>query len=550
MHWPISNRRPGRWYRRLAIGAAAAMVLAVVPACGGTSSTAKSSTAKSKTVVIAMEQASLITLDPNLAYEAAWFIFGDALYQTLVTFKSTEVSQIEPLVAQSWKTSSDGRTYTFQLNPKAKFADGDPVRAADVVFSLEREINLDGPGSFMLANVKSITATSPETAVIQLTTPDFTFLSILTSNSLAIGEAKVIQAHGGTDASDASKVDTAEAWLDDHSVGSGPYVLQSWTRGVQLVMVRNNKYWLPEPAVPEIVFKFVGSASSEQLLVQKGGAAIAIDLSPDQIASLASDTSIGVASVSALEVVYMGWAASGPVAGPLNNPENWDAIKDAINYAQLVELSRGAATQASSLLPKVMEGGLPSSDALKENLTKAKQALTAAGNPNGFAFTLTYATDETAAGLPTSLLAEAIAGDLAAVGITVTLQPELYVDFISAYRAGTLQAIIHSWADDYPGTSDFLPVFIPGGVVATTRQDWPKTASDQQITNLSNEGFATGNAQARASLFSQALELLNQDGPYVPLLDTQAQYAYNKTEVSNVIGNSLWFIDLDQLTTP
>jgi peptide/nickel transport system substrate-binding protein len=356
-----------------------------------------------------------------------------------------------------------------------------------------------------------------------LTTPDFTFLSILTSNSLAIGEAKVIQAHGGTDASDASKVDTAEAWLDDHSVGSGPYVLQSWTRGVQLVMVRNNKYWLPEPAVPEIVFKFVDSASSEQLLVQKGGAAIAIDLSPDQIASLASDTSIGVASVSALEVVYMGWAASGPVAGPLNNPENWDAIKDAINYAQLVELSRGAATQASSLLPKVMEGGLPSSDALKENLTKAKQALTAAGNPNGFAFTLTYATDETAAGLPTSLLAEAIAGDL---------------------------AIIHSWADDYPGTSDFLPVFIPGGVVATTRQDWPKTASDQQITNLSNEGFATGNAQARASLFSQALELLNQDGPYVPLLDTQAQYAYNKTEVSNVIGNSLWFIDLDQLTTP
>jgi peptide/nickel transport system substrate-binding protein len=519
------------------------VALVVLPACGGTSSTA---THAATTLVVAMEQGSLRTLDPNDGYEPAFNPFGHELYQTLVTFNTANVGDIQPAVAESWTVSSTGETWTFNLNPKAKFSDGDPVTSADVVFGLEREINLEGPGSFMLGGVQSITAPSSETVVFQLASGDFTFPSILTSDSLGIGEAKVIEAHGGTDATNASTADTAESWLDENSVGSGPYVLQSWTRGQQLVLLRNKNYWMPEPAYPKIIFQFVSSSSTEQLMLQKGSAAVAVDLSPDQIASLASNHSIGVAKASALDQLYMGWTASAQMSPVLANQDNWDAIKDAINYQSLVDVSSGAAVQAGSLVPQTLEGGLPKSDGLQRNLTKAKQALQAAGNPNGFSFTLTYGTDEFVAGIPMGILAQSVQASLAEVGIMVNLEPVLFVNFLSAYRAGTTDAVLHGWADDYPGTSDYLPLFVPGGKLAM-RQQWPETASNTEMTTLSNEAFATENKQQRDALIGQALKLLNKDGPFVPLLDTEWELGYNKTLVSNVQANELWYFNFENM---
>jgi peptide/nickel transport system substrate-binding protein len=496
-----------------------------------------------------MEQGSLRTLDPNDGYEPAFAPFAHALYQTLVTWTGQKIAVIEPYLAQSWNINPNGETYTFHLNPKAKFADGTAVTSADVVFGLERQINLKGPGSSLLEAVKSITAPSRETVVMQLAAPDFTFLSILTSDCLGIGQASVIKAHGGTDATNASTADTAESWLDEHSVGSGPYVLQAWTRGQQIVLLRNDNYWLPEPAIPKIIFQFVSSPSTEQLMLQKGSAAIALDLSPDQLSSLASDKSLGKTKAAALYQVYMGWTASASLSPVLTNPENEDAIKDAIDYQQLVTLSNGAAVQAGSVVPEALEGGLPPSDGLKQDLTKARQALIAAGNPNGFSFTMTYATDETAAGIPMGLIAQALQAELARVGIAMTLQPMLFVNFLSAYRAGHLEAVLHGWSNDYPGTSDFLPTFVPGGLVAL-RQLWPESASNEQMTNLSNQAFATENAKQRDALISEDLKMLNTDAPYAPLLDTEWQFDYNKTLVSNVQANALWYIDWESLTTP
>ena len=512
---------------------------------GGASGTSQ---AKSATLVVAMEQASLRTLDPNDAYEPAAFIFENALYSTLVTFASDNLRQLKPNVASSWDVSADGTTYTFHLDPKAKFADGSPITADDVVFSMQRFINLKGPGAFLLGSVSSVTSSAPDTVVFKLSSPDFTFPWILTSSALGIAESKIIKAHGGTDAADAASSDKAEAWLDQHSAGSGPFVLDSWTRGQQLVLTRNDQYWGTPPAYSKIIFKFVNDPNTEQQLLQRGDAGIAIDLTPDQVSGLSSNAKIGIAKAPALNQIYMGWTADKSMSPALANPDNWNAIKYAINYKNLVTLAKGSAVQAGSLVPSALEGALQPDQGFQQDIAKAKQALAAAGNPNGFSFTLSYASDETAAGLPMSLVANAIQSDLAAVGIKAKLDPELEVNFLSAYRSGKLNAVVHGWANDYPNTEDFLPVFAPPGTVAVKRQHWPASADNQQIVDLTANAFKTKDDTQRASMITQALTLLNQKGPYAPLLDTEYQFAYDKSKVGNVTANSLWFIDLGSMT--
>jgi hypothetical protein len=206
------------------------------------------------------------------------------------------------------------------------------------------------------------------------------------------------------------------------------------------------------------------------------------------------------------------------------------------------------SVQAGSVVPSALEGSLQPQDGFKQDLDKAKQALAAAGNPDGFSFTLSYASDETAAGLPMSLVANAIQSDLAKVGIKAKLDPELEVNFLSAYREGKLDAVVHGWANDYPNTSDFLPVFVPPGTVAVKRQHWPASAENQQIFDLAANAFKTKDDTQRADMITQALKLLNEKGPYAPLLDTEYQFAYDKSQVSNVTANSERFIDLGTLT--
>src|ERR1051325_6839728 len=59
-----------------------------------------------------------------------------SVYESLVTLD--ENSQVAPCLADSWDVSKDGRTYTFHLNPNAKFHNGRPVTASDIKFSLDR----------------------------------------------------------------------------------------------------------------------------------------------------------------------------------------------------------------------------------------------------------------------------------------------------------------------------------------------------------------------------------------------------------------------------
>src|SRR5712671_3304543 len=141
------------------------MAMAAAGCSSGGSGTTPGSTAGSSTLVIA-NAVRIDTLDPeaNSVNESIWM--DQNLYSRLLQPNATGTGLV-PDLASSWTITKNGLTYTFHLRA-AKFSDGTPVTASDVVYSITRARNFSGGWGFLLTAVKTITATSPGTVVITL----------------------------------------------------------------------------------------------------------------------------------------------------------------------------------------------------------------------------------------------------------------------------------------------------------------------------------------------------------------------------------------------
>src|SRR5262249_57110762 len=123
------------------------------------------------------------------------------------------------------------------------FASGNPLTAEDVKFSFERLLHVKDQPSEIAENVAGVEVVDPLTVKIVMADKDQPLLNILASVTFAIYDAKAVRAQGGTSDKDAEKADKATAGLDQHSAGTGPYVLTSWVRNQAGVLERNNAYW-------------------------------------------------------------------------------------------------------------------------------------------------------------------------------------------------------------------------------------------------------------------------------------------------------------------
>src|SRR4051812_42948410 len=92
------------------------------------------------TLVFAVDSLGAQTLDPILESRPGNAVYQAAMYDSLVGF-DTEKGGLGPGVAEKWELSEDGLTWTFHLRPDQKFHNGDKLTAADVKFSLERQMS-------------------------------------------------------------------------------------------------------------------------------------------------------------------------------------------------------------------------------------------------------------------------------------------------------------------------------------------------------------------------------------------------------------------------
>jgi ABC-type oligopeptide transport system substrate-binding subunit len=102
------------------------------------------------TLVQAAAFDDIISLDPAEAFEISTGEVTGNCYERLLGFDPADPSRLLGDLAQAWKVSADGKTYSFDLKPGRRFASGNPLTAEDMVWSLQRAVLLDKTPAFIL----------------------------------------------------------------------------------------------------------------------------------------------------------------------------------------------------------------------------------------------------------------------------------------------------------------------------------------------------------------------------------------------------------------
>ena len=526
---------------RKAAGASALLLagaLAVTGCSGGGQNGGEASTEKPGTLVI--DQAfTAQSIDPATIFQVTDAITASGLYQTLFTYVDN-VAEPEPLLAESVTANDTATEFTIALRDDATFANGNPVTAADVVFSLNRLKHLAASPAYRM---EGITVSEVDERTVRLTTehPAPYIEHTLTAPPLAIVDDEAVRAAGGTDAEDAADTDTAGQLFTqpDNGAGSGPYTLESYDTNSQIVLVKNEEYWGEAPAYDRIVLRNVNNAQQQKANIEGGDSQIALDI-PGRIAEGMESETLQVQSSSSPEVLYL--ALSQKEGAATADPDVVEAIRTGIDYEALRTLVGAGAKEATGIIPSMMLGALPAGEGPKSDPEAAKRLLEDAGKA-GTEVTLDYANDYTRlAGIDYNVLAQGLQTQLEAIGLRVTLNPTPTSTSLQRYVDGETEMALWSWPPDTADASDEL-VFAPGGLIGE-RVHWPAEAAPEVAELAERARVATG--EDREAAFAEWNAAMNEEAPYAFLLEPSF-FLVASTAVEHVSHDPLAAINLSQI---
>jgi len=246
-------------------------------------------------------------LDPHVNYEAfgAWVLFN--VYETLFTypFISSDTTPSIPLLAEGLVISEDGLRYTFSLRQGVTFHDGTPFNASCVKYNFERVMKIFDPyGPAWLfaeailggqavedavygygngspehaaaydnwkANSSAIIVLDTYTVRLRLAHRWAPFIAAITCEVGAMMSPTWVEAHGGV------QYGQHNTYVDEHTCGSGPYVVSNWTRDSTIKLDINPLYWRTASARAE--FPHAGEVKHVLILTNDGTEARLFNLS-------------------------------------------------------------------------------------------------------------------------------------------------------------------------------------------------------------------------------------------------------------------------------
>ena len=493
------------------------------PTTGGTLTVANSFVVKS--------------LDPAQVYEATGAMAVHAMYDTLVTFEGSDVSEPKPLLAESWESNADATEFTFTLRDGVTFSDGSELTAEDVVFSLNRLVNLKGSPS---VTVQGFSASSPEEGVVVVTTetPNPNVPTILAMPATGIVNAEVAQENGATDGPDAAEADSATTFLDGESAGSGPYVLDSFDPASEIVLTANPEYWGEAPAYDRVVIQNVEAQNQKMSVERAGKDYVALDLSGRMLDDL--DDSLQVSSTQ--DTFYFLTLHQDPeVSEVTSNLEFVRALRASIDYEGLAALFGSEARPAAGMVPTAFAGALPASDSKSQDLDAAAKHLAASGIADP-SVTLMFPA-MTYRGVDLATIATKVQNDAAQAGITVQLDPQPIASFLDAQSAGKVPFRFSPQSLNYPVASSLVNNFHPGQASAL-RTGWSLERATPEAVAAGERVLAAVDADEQVEAMQDWQRVLDADGPYIPLAYNSGVVVSTPDLVGADYSPAGWQVDL------
>jgi len=318
-------------------------------------------------------------IDPHTRSDNPGWLIHQGLYDGLLTFKPAGM-ELEPALATSWDVSADGLTYTFQLRQGVKFHDGTDFDAAAVKANFDRIMALKMGYSYMFTMVQSVEAVDPFVVKFTLKYPYAPFASNIPF--LLMASPKAMQEHSGEGVE-------GTVWWGTHGIGTGPYRLESFSQGEQIVLTKFDQYFRGWDGkhVDRYVIKLVPEGATQRMMIEQGEAHMIDRFSFDDFDQMKANPKLTAYEFPSVRQYFHKFDTT---KGPLTDKRVRQAIALAFDYDVFVtDINKGHAVVPRGLLPMSMPEHDSSIGPQKGDLAKAKQLLTEAGYPNG-GFELTY----------------------------------------------------------------------------------------------------------------------------------------------------------------
>ncbi len=462
-------------------------------------------------------------LDPAGAYDqGSWILYGN-VFQTLVSF-APGVDQPKPDAAKSCVFSDHETVYTCTMKPDLKFSNGDPLTAADVAFSFNREKAIydiaqrssNGRQTYggawpLLSGLQSTTA-SGNTVTFKLSAADATFPMKISSGAGAIVDHKVYPADkllGG-----------------GKLVGSGPYSLKSYSDQKQIVLAVNGNYhgeFTPHNTGATIKY-YQDPQALATALKQKKVDFVPRDLPPTvenayENGSGSDYQTVSISSGTERILVFDGTHA------PFDKVAVRQAVAALVDRGTLAEkIFQHTVTPLYSLLPQGVPGHANAffdAYGTGPDSIMAADILHRAGVHTPVKFTLSYST-----GSAPTLEAQELAKELDSSGLfDVTLHHVASLRVMeNGWSNNDYDAFTVGWSSDYPDPDDFIAPLLESNGVFSDGYDNPSITSWlRQSRTMVNRGDAD-------SLFAKVEKQEAHDVPVLPLWQSK-DYAVSAADV-------------------
>ena len=444
------------------------------------------------------------------------------VYDTLISMKGNNYGVYYPNLATHWTVSKDGLQYTFYMRKGVKFASGNEVNAKAAHYTYWRFMKLNLGPAWLFTQCLDVNSTD-SVKVIDDYTIQFNlkkrfppFLSILAQMNGAVMDPAEVEAHGGVSQ---KSVD----YFSEHSgnAGSGPYILDHWTREVEVVLKRNPRYWggpeNKQPWFDEIIFKEIKEPADQKMMLERGDIDIAYNLTPDMWSELRGNPKYELTEIRVDRFFYLTMNCK-QENSPFRDLNVRQAVKMALDRDELMKLARGnAVPQPSPQLANYpgYDPELLRSPYSTHNLEKAKQLMAASKYPKGFK-TGILVSKAVSYGVNLEELALLVKQQLAKINIDADLVVYAPATALKLFRGAEYEGMaIFSWGVDYFDGQNTADICWKVDGVIVKRAGFspdihPYLLETDRLCNLAME---TTDAKERDALYKAAGKLDNEFGP-------------------------------------
>jgi peptide/nickel transport system substrate-binding protein len=454
---------------------------------------------------------------------AQWL--GRLIYDNLVYLD--DKGAITPWLARSWEVSADGKTYTFHLRKDVTFSDGAPFDAEAVRVNLEHMRDPATKSQLAAAYIAPYDhgeVVDPFTFRAHLRQPYQPFLDVLAQSWLAMESPRAITEHPKT--------------LGDHPVGSGPYIVESYTRQQSLHLVRRKDYhWAPDfirhagPAhIERITIDVVPEAITRYTALSSGQYGLLFEAPLQNAAAIRSDPDLVFDSRMRTGVAYRGLTFN-TQAAPFDDVRvrraftravNRDAIVHSIGFGEI-------APKADYMSANTLDYDPSFRNVLTYDVAAANRLLDEAGwtgrDAQGFRtrggrrLAATALIADTGNSVP---VAVAIQSDVRKIGFDLELQRLPTAQLTDRRNSGDYQALGEGvW---HTNTPDALYIVFDSAEISSAKRIGQNSARlrDAQLDSLLEDARRSSDPARLKALYSRAQKRLVELVPAVPLYENDS----------------------------